>query len=103
MVFSAEAKRVSQPKGAAGKERCSPRSLQGRRTGARQEGCRWQAPQRGERACWDAFPPGAASLVPALNRGRVCLPGQAVSVLPPQCPQVGNCCPQSRLLNATGS
>lgn len=105
MVFSAEAKMASQPKGATGKERCSPRNLQGR-TGARQkEGCRQQAlwPQRGEPVCWDVFPPEAASLVPALNRGRACLPGQAVSVLPPQCPQVGNCCPQAILLNATAS
>lgn len=73
MVFSAEAKRASQPKGATGKERCSPRSPR-----AGQEGCRRQAlwPQLGELVCWDVFPPGAASPGPGLNKGRACLPSR---------------------------
>lgn len=33
-------------------------------------------PQLGELVCLDVFPPGAASPVPGLKRGRACLPGR---------------------------
>ena len=89
MIFSAEAKRASQPKGATGKERCSPRSPR-----AGQEGCRRQAlwPQLGELVCWDVFPPGPATPVypstflsfSPLPPSPQCCPGDA-SLYPEPC------------------
>lgn len=53
------------------------------------EGCRQQAPRRqlDLSVCWNVFPLGASSQVPALNRGHG-LPRQVGFFLPSYCPQV---------------
>lgn len=67
MVFSAEAKKASQPKGATGKERCSPRSPRAGQERDRRRG----ADGRPSGHSWVSWSAGMCSLQELPRQGQV--------------------------------